>query len=963
MIKIDLSIPERLVFSLFKTNIIILTNNFFKNPKMKKFFFLTKTLLAVALLTVASNAWGAATYWKVSSSTKVTANQTYVSTDYLTIASKSAGTLTGYNYTYSDIGSEVSKSIQIRSAAAPSAENPSGTDNSGSTRLVLTVASEVDVAFYYRRQADDGASSNCTYTENNAKDLYIVNQNAPTEKLTGTMTKESDCKTTDTYGHVKKAYTLAAGTYTVYALGTTIQLNAISYELVSLYPYSVGTSTAATYLQHSSPVYTLTGNGTINTTFDNHCDTGKSYWFNWHLICGNTSDSPSVGDVNTNRLFVMRADRWENIAGSSDDFSNVSGNYFDGFMTHQNGATVNLSITRSGTTVKVVTTVTKDEDVRSMTYTKTKVTDETLKFYVTGSNSYLTIDPEPTITKNVSPNWDFTDTSVWSTSKFSSEATYAPDGTAGTLGATGITFNLSGKVNSITADGGMSFSSSASATLEGNIPTNNYIKVSVPAGYKASVECYGYNSGRYLGFTFGGEKMYVPTNSTGGFQNHTKKEFDNSTGDAAKDLYLYAVNVSTNGHVKIYSINIFNASGTTHSWTATAKATINGVATEIDTWNSTEGNYTTTIHEGENYFVPAKRVITYGGKYYEVNDENYSGDYLFKTYNMGIYDASYDIAYTEASDIVYFSELEDFTNKNHTQSNQASSGKYVGNMTAATAITSPASFPAGNYKVEANMFDRKPGQTTNFYIYKTSAESGNIVANFAVSNNDNGKKTRTFALDAAAQLLVGTSTSASCDYILIRRVNETKSISALGWATYCSPYPLDFSGDIDNLTDAFIVTGGADGVLAKTSVKGGKVAANTGLLLKGSEGTVTIPVATSGTDYSTTNKLVGVTSETAGVAAGIYVLLNGVDDTSGPVGFYKTANAFTISANTAYLPADFTSGVTPAREAYFFDGVTGINEAEAATEAVVKEGKFIEGGKLVIFKKGMKFNANGQVIK
>jgi hypothetical protein len=39
--------------------------------------------------------------------------------------------------------------------------------------------------------------------------------------------------------------------------------------------------------------------------------------------------------------------------------------------------------------------------------------------------------------------------------------------------------------------------------------------------------------------------------------------------------------------------------------------------------------------------------------------------------------------------------------------------------------------------------------------------------------------------------------------------------------------------------------------------------------------------------------------------------------------------------------------------------LTGINEAEAATEAVQKEGKFVVDGKLVIFKKGMKFNANG----
>lgn len=190
----------------------------------------------------------------------------------------------------------------------------------------------------------------------------------------------------------------------------------------------------------------------------------------------------------------------------------------------------------------------------------------------------------------------------------------------------------------------------------------------------------------------------------------------------------------------------------------------------------------------------------------------------------------------------------------------------------------------------------------------------------------------------------------------------SKTIDAtLGWATYCSPYALDFSSDIANLTGAYLVTGGADGQLALSKITG-DIPAKTGILLEGS-GEVNIPVVASSSTNVSSNKLIGVTSETSGVAAGIYVLLYGTDDTSGPVGFYKTANAFTISANTAYLPADFTSGVTPAREAYFFDGVTGVDAVEAASKAIVKEGKFIENGKLVIFKKGMKFNANGQIVK
>ena len=164
--------------------------------------------------------------------------------------------------------------------------------------------------------------------------------------------------------------------------------------------------------------------------------------------------------------------------------------------------------------------------------------------------------------------------------------------------------------------------------------------------------------------------------------------------------------------------------------------------------------------------------------------------------------------------------------------------------------------------------------------------------------------------------------------------NETKSISAAGWATYCSPYALDLE-NATNLTDAYIVTGGAGGVLTKNSVKGGTVPANTGLLLNGTEGSaveVTIPVvASSSTDVSD-NKLLGVTSETVldlddnddGTAdQSVYVLMNETDG----LGFYQTTTtSFTLGANTAYLPANF-AGAT-ARYFNLEDPATGINSVK-----------------------------------
>lgn len=165
----------------------------------------------------------------------------------------------------------------------------------------------------------------------------------------------------------------------------------------------------------------------------------------------------------------------------------------------------------------------------------------------------------------------------------------------------------------------------------------------------------------------------------------------------------------------------------------------------------------------------------------------------------------------------------------------------------------------------------------------------------------------------------------------------SKTISAAGWATYCSPYPLDFSGDIENLTDVYIITGsqtpGAEsGYVAKTSVKGGTVPANTGLLIKGSAGTVTIPVAASSSTNVDDNKLVGVTTETVldldsnddDIAdQSVYVLMG-----SPKLGFYQTTTtSFTLGANTAYLPANFAGSSEARFFSLFNDDVTGISDA------------------------------------
>ena len=186
---------------------------------------------------------------------------------------------------------------------------------------------------------------------------------------------------------------------------------------------------------------------------------------------------------------------------------------------------------------------------------------------------------------------------------------------------------------------------------------------------------------------------------------------------------------------------------------------------------------------------------------------------------------------------------------------------------------------------------------------------------------------------------------------------ETKAVTAAGWATYCSPYALDLE-HATGLTDAYFVTGGEGGVLTKTSVKNGTVPANTGLLLKADEGTVTMPIVGASTTDVSANKLIGKTAAYNLAANDGYVLM--ATGTNG-LGFYKNANAFTVGANTAYLPANFAGGAT-AREFFSLDDdATAISEAKSQQPMV--NGLFfdLQGRKVAQPQKGL-YIVNGKKV-
>lgn len=175
-----------------------------------------------------------------------------------------------------------------------------------------------------------------------------------------------------------------------------------------------------------------------------------------------------------------------------------------------------------------------------------------------------------------------------------------------------------------------------------------------------------------------------------------------------------------------------------------------------------------------------------------------------------------------------------------------------------------------------------------------------------------------------------------------------KSISAAGYATFCTNVPVNFGEDVE----AYIATVAGDKV---SFTKVTNIPANTGVLLKGSEGEKTFTVAASTTDV-TANKFVGVLTDTE-VAADNFVLMGSGDY---GVGFYSTPETFTVGANTAYLPASVASG----RSFIWFESETtgiqapvvkNLNAGEIYTIAgqrVAKptKGLYIMNGKKVVVK-------------
>ena len=206
----------------------------------------------------------------------------------------------------------------------------------------------------------------------------------------------------------------------------------------------------------------------------------------------------------------------------------------------------------------------------------------------------------------------------------------------------------------------------------------------------------------------------------------------------------------------------------------------------------------------------------------------------------------------------------------------------------------------------------------SIYVYGTLTQSGESkkFSTLGISEGDIIK------VIASSYTLYSGNTDEAVNVVFVETFdkNATIEISSAGYATYCSNYPLDFTG----ITTLTAYTASVEDNTIRFNKVEGKVPANTGLLVSGE--TTNVPVCASADPVD--NLLVGVTTETVKDANTIFVLMNG----SKGIGFYKNSNAFTLRANSAYLPAEAVETAGARAFIGFDDETTGIAEMNTQKE-------------------------------
>ena len=183
------------------------------------------------------------------------------------------------------------------------------------------------------------------------------------------------------------------------------------------------------------------------------------------------------------------------------------------------------------------------------------------------------------------------------------------------------------------------------------------------------------------------------------------------------------------------------------------------------------------------------------------------------------------------------------------------------------------------------------------------------------------------------------------------------TLGSNGYSTFASPYPLDLTNLPDGLT---AYKAAVDGSTVTFTELDQAVPAYTGILLKGDESaSYDIPVAGAGTIVSDNAFCVNEAGTTFSPESGYNYF--GLKKNTLTFGLFNPS-AVAIPADKAYLKVSEGAG---ARLDISFDGEapTGISAFAETEDGVQQDGKFLEDGQIVIVRNGVKYRANGQIVK
>ena len=163
-------------------------------------------------------------------------------------------------------------------------------------------------------------------------------------------------------------------------------------------------------------------------------------------------------------------------------------------------------------------------------------------------------------------------------------------------------------------------------------------------------------------------------------------------------------------------------------------------------------------------------------------------------------------------------------------------------------------------------------------------------------------------------------------------------------------------------TEAYAATiSGSDMILNKVADGGQVIPANTAVILRSTSASVVLtPTDAVAVEVSAANQLRGTDSEMA-APANCYVLSGkSADNSVTGVGFYQFSG--TLAAHKAYLTI---GGAAPApkRLRFVFNGENAATGIENTSASFGGSEKRLENGQLIIIKNGVRYNAQGQIVK